>query len=160
MLEIHMGHIFYFFGLILVISNLNLLAKFFSFLKTKEWMESFKKITKKEPDVKDFKKSNDLETYKSLNGVLMMNTIWLIIGILTKSWKIFLCLILLNYLVNILTHTVGQYKFVSKVLQFSKNLILTIFIGLLTINHFHLHLDLFSLFFPTLSTYFPFNIGN
>ena len=159
MLELNMGHLFYFFGLILVISNMNLLAKFFSFLKTKEWMESFKKITKKEPDVKDFKKTDDLERFNSLNGVLILNVLWLIIGILSKSWKVFLLLLILNYTINLLTHFFGQYKMISKIIQFCKVLILTIFIGLLTINHFHLHLDLFRFLFPTLSTYFPFNIG-
>lgn len=154
-----MGHLFYFFGLILVISNMNLLAKFFSFLKTKEWMESFKKITKKEPDVKDFKKTDDLQRFNSLNGVLILNVLWLIIGILSKSWKVFLLLLILNYTINLLTHFFGQYKMVSKIIQFCKVLILTIFIALLTINHFHLHLDLFRILFPTLSTYFPFNIG-
>lgn len=159
MLELNMGHLFYFFGLILVISNMNLLAKFFSFLKTKEWMESFKKITKKEPDVKDFKKTDDLERFNSLNGVLILNVLWLIIGILSKSWKVFLLLLILNYTINLLTHFFGQYKMVSKIIQFCKVLILTIFIALLTINHFHLHLDLFRFLFPILSTYFPFNIG-
>ena len=35
------------------------------FLKTKEWVESYKKVTKKEPDIKDFKKTDDLERFKN-----------------------------------------------------------------------------------------------
>ena len=138
---------------------MNLLAKFFLFLKTKELVESYKKVTKKEPDIKDFKKTDDLERFKSLNGILILNVTWLIIGILSKSWKIFLLLLLLNYTTNILTHFFGEYKMISKIIQFCKVLILTIFIGILTINHFHLHLDLFRFLFPSLSTNFPFNIG-
>jgi hypothetical protein len=52
------GDFFYFFGLIVFILDLNLLFEFFEYIKLKEWAESFKKVTKKEPIEKDFKKGN------------------------------------------------------------------------------------------------------
>jgi hypothetical protein len=139
-----MGHAFYFFGLIVFLTNLNFLYKFFDYMKIREWFISFQKITKKFPTDKDFKKG-DYEKYKKFNGVEALNFLWIFFGVLTQSWKIFLLLISFNITISLIINIIGQFRLISKITLFIKFIVISLSIIILTINHFHLHLDLFSL---------------
>jgi hypothetical protein len=141
-----MGHLFYFFGLIVFLTNINFLLEVFEYLRIKEWFNSFEKVTKKKPTVKDFKKG-DLENYKKFNSVLAINSFWLFFGILSSSWKIFILLLIFNFLNGVLIKIIGEFRLISKILFLMKAIIITLSILILTINHFHLHLDLFGLLF-------------
>lgn len=139
-----MGHIFYFFGLIIFMSNLNLLLEYFDYIKIKEWSKSFEKVTKKPPLEKEFKKG-DLVKYRKYNGILALNFLWLFLGIITASWKIFLILLILNFFTNLICKLIGEFRIFSVFLNFTKNILIVFSILILCVNHFHLHLDLYNL---------------
>ena len=138
------GDFFYFFGLIVFILDLNLLFEFFEYIKLKEWVESFKKVTKKEPIEKDFKKGN-YDRFRKYTGIIGINLIWLFLGIISDSWKIFMVVLLFTRIVDFICHLIGEYKLFSKLINLLKLSILTISVLILCLNHFHLHLDLFKL---------------
>jgi hypothetical protein len=145
-----MGHIFYFFGLILFLTNLSFLYQYFDYIKIREWFISFQKVTKKIPTVEDFKRG-EFEKYKKFNGVEGLNFLWIFFGILTQSWKFFLLLIFFNIAISLVINFIGQFRPISKFINFIKFIIISLSILLLTINHFHLHLDLYSLLFSSFS---------
>jgi hypothetical protein len=152
-----MGDIFYFFGLILFLSNLNLISNFFTYIRIKQWFLSFKKITKKEPKNSDFKRGEQ-KIFNNMNGLFLSNFFWIFFGLLTNSWKIFTILLIISLIINLTCKLIGEFTLFSKVVQFLKLVLIAASISILTINHFHLHSDLFRLFFPFLTGYFPFNI--
>jgi hypothetical protein len=139
-----LGHLFYFIGLIVFLVNIQFLYELFDYIRIKEWFVSFKKITNKTPTSKDFKKG-DLDKFKKLSGVIGLNFFWIFFGILSSNWKIFLAILIISSLMDLLIHTIGQFKSISKLILIFKTLVTTLSILILTINHFHLHLDLFEL---------------
>lgn len=139
-----LGHLFYFIGLIVFLVNIQFLYELFDYIRIKEWFVSFKKITNKTPTSKDFKKG-DLDKFKKLSGVIGLNFFWIFFGILSSNWKIFLAILIISSLMDLLIHTIGQFKSISKLILIFKTLATTLSILILTINHFHLHLDLFEL---------------
>jgi hypothetical protein len=128
-----MGHIFYFFGLILFLSNLNLISNFFTYIKIKEWFESFKKVTKKEPQNSDFKRGEH-RIFNNLNGLFLVNFFWIFFGLLTNSWKLFAVLLVINLIINLICKLVGEFRLFSKIIQFIKVILITASICILTIN--------------------------
>jgi hypothetical protein len=138
------GHLFYFLGLIIFITNLNLIFEFFDYIKLKEWVHSFKKVTKREPLEKDFKKG-DYEKHRKYAGIIGLYLIWLFVGFISDSWKVFMILLLFVRLIDLICYLIGEFKMFCKLLNLSKLILLTISILILCINHFHLHLDLYQL---------------
>ena len=142
-----MGHFFYFIGLIIFLINLGLLTKFHKASEIKEWVIKFNKVTNRNPIKNDFK-DKDYEKYISFSFILILNFIWIFFGLLTKSWIIFSLILLFNYLTNSLTKLVGEFSVISVFIQFCKMIIITSTIGVLVINHYHLHLDLLKIIVP------------
>ena len=139
-----MGHLFYFIGLLIFLSNITFLMNFFDYIKTKEWFLSFYKVTKKFPLDKDFKRG-DYNKFKKMNGIIGLNFIWMFFGLITNSWKIFIVLLLFNLTVDISVRIIGEFKLVSKFFLLLRIIITSVLIMVLTMNHFHLHLDLFGI---------------
>lgn len=139
-----LGHIFYFFGLLIFLINIQSIPKLFEYIKIREWFKSYKKVTKKIPTDKDFKKG-EFDKYNNYNGIISLNFFWLFLGILSNSWKIFLIVLLISILIDSIVYVVGEFNTLSKLLSVMKIIFITSSVIVLTINHFHLHLDLFSL---------------
>lgn len=140
-----LGQVYYFFTLILIIFNILFIANFFKYYKIVEWFHTFKKVTGKEPKKEDFD-GQDFELNSFLSSVLVFNFIWIFLGILSKSWIIYLLLlgsIFTNFLVGVIISLVfGNFSIVSKILNLVFMILLTASLALLTINHHHLHLEL------------------
>jgi|688.fasta_scaffold536072_3 hypothetical protein len=137
-----MGHLFYIFGLFVFLANLNYISNFFDFIKIKEWTESFKKIAKRNPTEKDYKKEK-LEKYRKFSGIEKGNSVWIFFGLLTSSWKIFLILLGFIGLMDLIIKISGEFRVISKYLTILKMSLLSISTLILILNHFHLHEDLF-----------------
>jgi hypothetical protein len=140
-----LGQVYYFFTLILIIFNILFIANFFKYYKIVEWFHTFKKVTGKEPKKEDFD-GQDFELNSFLSSVLVFNFIWIFLGILSKSWIIYLLLlgsIFTNFLFGVIISLVfGNFSIVSKILNLVFMILLTATLVLLTINHHHLHLEL------------------
>jgi hypothetical protein len=139
-----LGHIFYFIGLIIFLSNLGILSNFFKINRIKEWSLKFNKVTGKNPVKGDYKEK-EFDLFISFGFLMAINFIWIFFGLLTKSWIIFSLLLVFNLIVNLVSKAIGLFTSVSNILQFVKLCIVTGIIGLLVINHFHLHIDLYKI---------------
>jgi hypothetical protein len=139
-----LGHIFYFIGLIIFLSNLGMLSNFFKINKIKEWSIKFNKVTGRNPIKSDYKEK-EFDSFISFGFLMAITFIWMFFGLLTKSWIIFSLLLTFNLLVNLISKSIGLFNSVSNILQFVKLCIVTGIIGILVINHYHLHLDLYKI---------------
>jgi len=139
-----MGHLYYLIGIFIwlaVLSNFYNLDKYY---KIRNWISTFKKVTKKEPEVSDFREKSDHGVFSVFSSVSLLEFFWLLIGITSASWYIFCCLLVLNFLTSAIvfglpTGIIGRYflkvYFVLK---------LCMILGLI-LNHFHFHQDWLSL---------------
>ena len=137
-----LGDIYYFLGLLLFLVDLGLLMKYSKIQKTKNWVDAFLKVTKRKPN-KDDMKSEDFQELNSFNSVLTFDFLWIFFGLITNSWKFFLLLLVVNFILNIIINQSKSFKKVIFILGFVKICLITSSIGLLVINHFHLHKDLY-----------------
>lgn len=140
-----LGDIYYFLGLLLFLVDLGLLMKYSKIQKTKNWVDAFLKVTKRKPN-KDDMKSEDFQELNSFNSVLTFDFLWMFFGLITNSWKFFLLLLVVNFILNIIINQSKSFKKVIFILGFVKICLITSSIGLLVINHFHLHKDLYQEF--------------
>ncbi len=137
------GHIFYFFGLILVLLDLGLLMKFHKIQNIKNWIQSFVKVAQKKPKKEDM----DREDYKivtSYDTLIITNFLWIFFGLISKSWKLFLLVLLINFFLNFLLHKTKSYRTTNYLLEFVRFIIIITCVSMTTINHFHLHIDLYN----------------
>jgi hypothetical protein len=137
-----LSNIFYFIGLFVLLSNLLLITRFLDYLFLKEFYNKFQKVTGKKPEKKDLTQSN----YDFLN-FLIVNTfftvVWFFIGLLSNNWLIFLLYFIYNPIIEVVYRS--NIKFISNSVEFIRVLLDVSIVGLLVINHFHLHLNLTSL---------------
>jgi hypothetical protein len=144
------GNIYYFFGLILFLIDLGLLMNFFKIQKTRNWIDSFFKVTKRKPNESEIK-IDEYQRVNSFQQTFAFNFLWIFFGLISKNWKFFLVILFLNFFLNIISKaTVSQKKIYSTV-EFVKFFIVTFSIGFSVINHFHLHLDIIKMLFDYLS---------
>jgi hypothetical protein len=140
-----LGHFYYFITLILIFFNLLFLLNFSKFYKTAEWIDGFKKVTGKIPEPKDFK-DNDHQLLSFLGSVVILNFFWIFLGILSKSWVIYLLILgsgIINILINsFLGVTIGKFSIFTKIFNLFYLILIILSLSVLTINHFHLHLEL------------------
>jgi hypothetical protein len=139
-----LGHIFYFFGLILFLTNISILSKFQTIYRIKEWVIKFKKVTSKDPDKNEYK-GKDYQYFTSYAGISVINFLWMFVGLIAGSWYVFLFTILASLVINLLTKSVGEFTIVGRILQLIKSIFICLIIGFLVINHFHLHWDIYKM---------------
>lgn len=136
-----MGHIYYLIGLLLLFLNIPIISKYFKYFKLIEWSVMFKKVTKRDPIKIDYKSVDDHGFFILSSQIIKITTFWLFLGILTKSYYIYIIILLFNILFNYVSK-LGEFSNIVLVLSFFKYLIVLLIICLLIINHFHLHIDL------------------
>lgn len=140
-----LGHIFYFFGLIVLLLNIYSISKYKRVFELREWLIKFKKVTGRNPVATDYRKSDDKEVLVAWSSCVVSTSFWTFFGLLTKSWYIFLALMIFNTLLNLLCRVFGEFSKTSYFLTFIKSIILLLITGFLIINHFHLHLDIWKI---------------
>lgn len=142
-----LGGIFYAVGLLFLVFDIFYLTKYNKISKISEWYKAFLKVSNRYPTASDTKNVTDLSLYQGIKVISTLEFIWLIFGILSGSWKVFITLMVIFYISNLLRIYMlgGFYTIPSKVLGFVTLLFKTAAIAMLVINHFHLHLDLFNI---------------
>lgn len=134
------GHIYYAIGSFIIISILTILLKFKKIYSISEWVEKFKKVTRNNPEKKDFRDKDEYELYTGVIILSSIEFIWSLLGLLTNSWYIFLFLIILMTLSKSLLSLI-KYTIIDKIISFSLILFKFLIYLYLIINHFHLHID-------------------
>lgn len=138
-----LGHIFYIFGLFVFILSLNRIFQYFKLIEIKEWLLAFKKITQKDPVKSDFRSLKDYNLFITIGCLSVFETFWIILGLLTPNWIIFLILFLTGFLLKQILDfsSFSIQKVVGLIFTTLKSLTILI----LVLNHFHFHQDLTSL---------------
>jgi hypothetical protein len=140
-----LGHIFYFFGLFVILSITTRIGTYKKFVRITEFIKAFKKVTGKKPNQKDHKPPTDFDYLTSTLSLLMIEFLWYFVGILSGNWIIFLSMLVLNFVSNkILNVLHTTLRVVGGIFLNVVNLLIILF---LIVNHFHLHLDIFTLLF-------------
>ena len=135
-----LGHIFYFIGLFLFFLTLTKTFNYFRFIDTKEWIVKFKKITGKDPLKTDFRDIEDHKLFVSYGCLSIIEAIWFMSGLITKSWLIFGLFIIISMLIKQISDRTSYGS--QKIIGLFFNWIKAAIIAILVINHFHFHQDL------------------
>jgi hypothetical protein len=138
------GDIFYFIGLLVLIMSSSNLINFLKFFEIRKWALTFKKVTGNDVDRKDFKSNEDYNIFTIYSTFFLFESIWILLGLITSSWYIFLGLTTISVLVRLINFL--KIDFISKILGFSFQIIKFLIVLALILNHFHFHLDWLQLF--------------
>ena len=140
-----LGHIFYFFGLLVFILSLNRIFQYFKLIEIKEWLVAFKKVTQRDPVKTDFRSVKDYNLFVSFGCLSMFETLWIILGFMSSNWLIFLVLFLSGFILKQILYftSFNIQKVVGLIFTTTKSLVILI----LVINHFHFNHDLVTLIF-------------
>jgi hypothetical protein len=140
-----MGHLFYFVGLIVVLFNIFNISKYKRIFELREWMIKFKEVTGRNPVATDYRKKDDKDILTAWSMSIILTSFWIFFGLLTKSWYVFLFILLVNTTINLVTKLIGEFNVFAFTIHFVKNLLILFLIMFLILNHFHLHLDIWNL---------------
>lgn len=136
-----LGNIFYILGIFTLILTFSNLVNFFKYIKIKNWTLSFKKVTGVNPDKKEFKTNEEYNIFSLFSFFSIIEFLWLILGIATASWYVFISIILLGVIIRFICR-ITKIGFLEYFLGFPYNLAKAFTMLFLIINHFHLHLDI------------------
>ena len=138
------GHLYYTFGLIISISVLSLLLIFSKYVKMREWYSKFQKVTGEKPTKDNFRTKEEHDLNLSYSILSVFEFIWVILGLLTASWYIFLSLLIISFTVNAINRPI-QFTMIGKIIYFKMVLLRFVTYLFLIINHFHLHISLWDI---------------
>lgn len=144
-----LGHIFYALGLLVFLLDLIHLAGFNKIYKVSEWVAAFKKINSKNPKKKDYRTEEDYNFSTFHTMFIVLEFFWLIFGLISSSWKIFIIIFILGFFIKGVQFTFNkisgrEFNKLSMLIAYPYLLIKCGIILLLIINHFHLHIDLYN----------------
>ena len=138
------GHIYYAIGLLVAFSILSIILRFRKIYSTKEWIEKYEKVTGKKPIRKDYRSREEYSASETSSILSSIELMWIIGGFITNSWYVFGSLLVISFLLNLIIKPI-KFTFFHKYISLSF-LILKFSVYLyLIINHFHLHLDTWSI---------------
>jgi len=135
-------HIFYSFGILILISSIMNIIKFKKIYYVREWFIKYQKITGKEPKDYDFRLEEDTIIHTNQKILKGIEFLWVIIGLFTPNWYLFLSILILGCVIG--TIFGKKFNLVRKLISFKFLLIRTILYLLLILNHF-CNLDLLHL---------------
>ena len=90
------GHLYYVFGLLITILMLFILTRFKKLSNIMEWYYKYNLVTGKPPIEKEFRSNEEFQLHNALSVSLLLEFIWVIGGLLTNSWYVFLILLKSN----------------------------------------------------------------
>ena len=98
-------------------------------------------LSLKDPIEEDFKDSSDITLIQKYLIFVSIEMIWLLFGLMTNSWKLYLITLLSSFLIGQIIKRLGNLTIITFLTRFISifRFCITLF---LIINHFHLHIDL------------------
>ena len=94
-----LGNLYYIIGLIPFMLSLSNVFNYFRFFAIKNWIVKFKKVTGKEPLGKDYRSDGDHNFFLAYGISSLIISLWLLLGIITNSWYIYILLIISNIII-------------------------------------------------------------
>ncbi len=135
-----LGDIYYTLGLIPLFMTLALLIKLKEYNRVKEWYIKFEEVTKIKPIKSDFRTDSEYTTFIGASGIMAIDFMWMMLGILTQSWYVFLFVLIISLVLNKIKTGIKitiLSNFLTFIIIANKFLVYLYLI----INHFHLHID-------------------
>ncbi len=133
-------NLFYIVGLVVILSVLNIISKFKSIYSVREWEQKYKKVVGKIPVRSDYRSKSEYNLSRKMGILYLFEITWVIIGILTYNWYLFLGLIIFSF-ISVIILKPFRYTLVFKILSVLFLIIRLVLYTYLVINHFHLHID-------------------
>jgi hypothetical protein len=133
-----LGHIYYTLGLIPLLMTLAIIIKLRDYNRVKEWYSKFEKVTGGKPKQEDFRSTDEYSIYTGVSGIMILDFIWIILGLLTQSWYIFLFILSFTIVLNIIKKAISLdiiSRLTTAIIIITK---FSVYLYLI-INHFHLH---------------------
>lgn len=140
-----LSSIYYFIGIFILLSVISHLLKFNRIFGIIEWYDKFEKVTKKKPKRNDFRDESDWIIFLSRNVLLIFEGFWIIFGLITNNWFIFVSLIVYGKIISLLFNNI-KYTIIGKYIHLHFYIIKALLYGLMIVNQFHLDLDLWKIF--------------
>jgi hypothetical protein len=130
-----LSHIYYIFGIIVLLSSLSYILKFNKIFSVLEWYTVFTEVTGSKPKFNDFRKKEDYTLFTNRNILSMFEISWILIGLFTSSWIFFLFIISYIIIVNLVFYKI-KFSLISKISSFTFAIIRISIYSYLIINHF------------------------
>lgn len=142
-----MGDIFYSIGLLIIILNIVTILKYERIFDITEWLFRYKNVTGRNPIVENFRNKEDHDLLLFWSCTVVLTVIWMLFGLLSSDWIIFLFVFLFNIFFNYTKKLFSEIRKVKMFITLIKSFIGLFIIIFLVINHFHIQLDLMKVLF-------------
>ena len=130
-----LSHIYYIFGLIVLLSNISFIFKFNKIFSVLEWYTVFNEVTGLKPKLNEFRKKEDYNIFTNRNILSSFEIFWILIGLFTTNWLYFLIIIFYITIVNIVFYK-SKFSIMSKMSSFIFALVRISIYSYLIVNHF------------------------
>jgi hypothetical protein len=130
-----LSHIYYIFGLIVLLSNIAFIFKFNKIFSVLEWYTVFKEVTGSKPKLNDFRKKEDYTIFTNRNILSSFEIFWILVGLFTANWLYFLIIICYITIVNLVFYK-SKFSIMSKISSFIFSLVRISIYSYLIVNHF------------------------
>ena len=130
-----LSHIYYIFGLIVLLSNISFIFKFNKIFSVLEWYTVFNEVTGSKPKLNEFRKKEDYNIFTNRNILSSFEIFWILIGLFTTNWLYFLIIIFYITIVNIVFYK-SKFSIMSRMSSFIFALVRISIYSYLIINHF------------------------
>lgn len=137
------GDIYYSIGILVLFSVLSTILKFGKIYSIKEWIEKYEKVIGRKPTKKDYRTKKEYSISESNKILSVFEMIWILFGLFSNSWYIFLFFLILSSLLNILIKPIKwtiAYKIIVFTFVLSK---MSLYLYLIS-NHFLLHIETYN----------------
>ncbi len=138
-------NIYFIIGIIILVMSFSNMINFIKFFNIRNWALTFKRVTGKDVESKDFRTREDYNIFTIYSVFLFFEIIWLLFGIATSEWYVFLSLIISTLTVNFITKY-SKILLLSKIIGTFFSFLKFSLILFLILNHFHFHINLLSFF--------------
>jgi hypothetical protein len=130
-----LSHIYYIFGLIVLLSNISFIFKFNKIFSVLEWYTVFNEVTGSKPKLNDFRKKEDYNIFANRNILSTFEIFWILIGLFTINWIYFLFIIGYITIVNLVFYK-SKFSIMSKISSFIFALVRISIYSYLIVNNF------------------------
>ena len=130
-----LSHIYYIFGLIVLLSNISFIFKFNKIFSVLEWYTVFNEVTGLKPKLNEFRKKEDYNIFTNRNILSSFEIFWILIGLFTTNWLYFLIIIFYITIVNIVFYK-SKFSIMSKMSSFIFALVRISIYSYLIVNNF------------------------
>lgn len=139
-----LSYIFYGFGFFIFLHCLMTLLRFSKYYYIKEWVYKFTEITGSRPKYEDFRFDEDYRLHTTKNILLIIELLWICLGIFSSNWFVFLPLLVFSFIMGTGLKKI-RFTIFDKFLLFVYTFVKTFIYLLLIINKFYLEINLLEL---------------